>query len=251
MIKKVILGVFSVALTAGAFSAQADDAAIARGEINAQTCLGCHGVAGYNNVYPTYQVPRIWGQRADYIVSALKSYQNKDRSHPVMRAQAADWTEAEIKDIAAYFAAGAKVEEPATMPEAIDEVASCGSCHGAAGISKLANNPTLAGQNKSYLLHALKSYRAGIKNAPRYLGGVRAKGKSKTMRIQVEGMLKAVKKEYGEACAEKAKAHHAAHPNPTAEAAEAARCVEAKLTKRFKAIADYYSSLEGLEQLRQ
>ena len=52
------------------------------------TCLGCHAIPGYNNVYPTYKVPKLAGQHADYIVSALKAYQNNERQHPTMHANA-------------------------------------------------------------------------------------------------------------------------------------------------------------------
>lgn len=246
MMKKIILGVFTASVAVASLSVKADETekAAKNGEIHAQTCLGCHGVKGYSNVYPTYQVPRIWGQRADYIISALKGYQNKDRSHPVMQAQAADWTETELKEIAAYFSTGAKVEAPAEIPEAIEEVATCGSCHGASGVSTQAKTPNLAGQNKSYIVHALKSYRQAIKGAPAYLGGVRAKGTSKTMKGQVNSMLKAVRKNNLKACEEQATAHHSGK-------AGVERCIEKILNAKFDAIAEYYSSLDGLKALRQ
>ena len=40
------------------------------------TCLGCHGVVSYNNIYPTYKVPKLGNQHKDYIVSALKAYRS-------------------------------------------------------------------------------------------------------------------------------------------------------------------------------
>ena len=33
----------------------------ARGERLADTCKGCHAVETYNNVYPTYHVPKLAG----------------------------------------------------------------------------------------------------------------------------------------------------------------------------------------------
>ena len=54
------------------------------------TCLGCHGVVSYNNIYPTYKVPKLGNQHKDYIVSALKAYRSGERSHPTMKAHAAD-----------------------------------------------------------------------------------------------------------------------------------------------------------------
>ena len=74
------------------------------GRYKAQTCLGCHGVSGYTNVYPSYHVPRLGGQHAQYIVSALQAYQSGQRSHPTMQAQSRTLTEQDMQDIAAYFA---------------------------------------------------------------------------------------------------------------------------------------------------
>ncbi len=74
------------------------------GKQKAFTCTGCHGVAGYKNVYPHYHVPKIGGQNYDYLVSALTAYRNGVRPHPTMRAQAEGFTEQDIKDISAYLA---------------------------------------------------------------------------------------------------------------------------------------------------
>jgi len=69
-----------------------------------ETCLGCHGIANYKNVYPTYPVPKICGQNAQYLVDALRAYANGDRGHNTMHAQAATLTDQEKQDIAAFFA---------------------------------------------------------------------------------------------------------------------------------------------------
>ena len=49
------------------------------GREKSETCLGCHAIEGYNNTYPTYKVPKLGGQHADYIISALKAYQKGER----------------------------------------------------------------------------------------------------------------------------------------------------------------------------
>jgi cytochrome c553 len=77
---------------------------VARGEALAETCLGCHGIASYTTVYPTYKVPKLGGQHADYMAAALKSYRSGERSHKTMRAQAARLSDADIADIASYLA---------------------------------------------------------------------------------------------------------------------------------------------------
>ena len=75
-----------------------------RGKIRGETCLGCHGIKSYTNVYPTYRVPKLGGQHADYINAALKAYRSGERSHPTMRAQASGLSDEEIEDISAYLA---------------------------------------------------------------------------------------------------------------------------------------------------
>ena len=68
-------------------------------------CMGCHGIPDYFNVYPTYHVPRLGGQHADYIAAAIKAYKAGQRSHPTMRAQAAGLSDKDIADIARFFSA--------------------------------------------------------------------------------------------------------------------------------------------------
>lgn len=74
-----------------------------QGKIKADTCLGCHGVPSYTNVYPTYPVPKLAGQYEEYIVAALKAYQTGERSHKTMRAQASRLSDEDMSDIGAYF----------------------------------------------------------------------------------------------------------------------------------------------------
>ncbi len=73
------------------------------GKEKSETCLGCHAVPGYNNTYPTYKVPKLGGQHSDYIKSALKSYQNLERGHDTMHANAKGLSDKDIEQIAKYF----------------------------------------------------------------------------------------------------------------------------------------------------
>ncbi len=83
--------------------------AIAAGDIEAgankvSMCVGCHGIPNYKTAFPkTYRVPRIAGQKVDYLVSALKAYRAGQRSHPSMKAVAGSMTDQDIADIAAYY----------------------------------------------------------------------------------------------------------------------------------------------------
>ncbi len=75
------------------------------GRVKSEACLGCHGIPSYNNVYPTYHVPKLSGQQADYLVAALKAYRDGQRQHGTMSAQAFDMTDADMADIAAFWQA--------------------------------------------------------------------------------------------------------------------------------------------------
>ena len=94
-----------IALTALAVCTTTAQAAgdAAAGKTKAYTCMGCHGVPGYNNAYPEYHVPKLGGQNADYIMSALKEYKSGDRPHPTMHDQAMTMSDQDIEDIAAYL----------------------------------------------------------------------------------------------------------------------------------------------------
>jgi len=68
-------------------------------------CQGCHGIVGWRTAFPeVYRVPKISGQNAPYLVLALKAYQSGERGHPTMKAIASSLTDADMADIAAYYA---------------------------------------------------------------------------------------------------------------------------------------------------
>lgn len=70
----------------------------------ANTCMGCHGIPGYSNAYPTYKVPKLGGQPPAYLEAALKAYRSGERPHATMHAQAAGMSDQDIADVAAYLA---------------------------------------------------------------------------------------------------------------------------------------------------
>tara|TARA_B100001123_G_C15186455_1_gene977519 strand:+ start:480 stop:800 length:321 start_codon:yes stop_codon:yes gene_type:complete len=79
------------------------DTDIIVGKQKSETCLGCHAIPGYNNIYPTYKVPKLGGQHSEYIKLALKSYQQMERKHNTMHANAKGLTDEDINQIAKYF----------------------------------------------------------------------------------------------------------------------------------------------------
>ena len=70
----------------------------------AYSCLGCHGIEGYRNAYPSYRVPKLGGQKAAYLAIALRGYRDGMRAHTTMNAQATSLTDQQIEDVAAFLA---------------------------------------------------------------------------------------------------------------------------------------------------
>ena len=78
----------------------------AAGQHKNAMCEGCHGIPGYKTAFPSvYNVPKLGGQHAGYIVNALHAYKSGERSHPTMRAIAAGLSDTDMADLAAYYAA--------------------------------------------------------------------------------------------------------------------------------------------------
>jgi cytochrome c553 len=92
----------TIGLALGALLASSAASAESR-PVAVETCLGCHGIPGYKNAYPTYPVPKLGGQHALYIADALRAYANGDRPHSTMHAQAATLSDEEIQIIATWF----------------------------------------------------------------------------------------------------------------------------------------------------
>lgn len=169
---KLITSVFMVFVASATSVAYAQDAAgdAKAGETKIAMCIGCHGIKGYQASFPeVYKVPKISGQSAAYIVSALNAYQKGERKHPTMRGVAASLSAKDMADIAAYYEGHGKdasetLPEKATEPTgavaALVAKGACASCHGA-NLSKpmVPGYPKIAGQHKDYVYVALKSYK--------------------------------------------------------------------------------------------
>jgi len=165
------IAVVAVALClSGAFVASpaAAEGDAERGAKLAYTCLGCHGIEGYRNAYPSYRVPKLGGQRAAYIVAALQGYRDGSRRHPTMQAQASSMSDQDMEDLASYLSSIANdtVQAGGSAAPGIEASATCVACHGPNGISVSPTWPTLAGQYEDYLEHALNQYRDGTRTNP-------------------------------------------------------------------------------------
>ena len=81
--------------------AAGEQLATAKGKATGQSCIDCHGADGNAPIDATY--PRLGGQYADYLAHALQAYRGGDREHMLMSPQAANLSDQDIADLAAYF----------------------------------------------------------------------------------------------------------------------------------------------------
>jgi len=129
------------------------------------TCLGCHGIEGYRNAYPSFRVPRLGGQKSAYIESALRAYRAGTRSHPTMQAQATSMNDDDIANLVAWLATFGEASDKVTAEQVagVEAAQTCVTCHGEQGASVQPTPPTLSGQQQDYLIHALTQYKEGAR----------------------------------------------------------------------------------------
>ena len=72
------------------------------GKAKSTPCAGCHGPHGISTV-PSF--PKLAGQHRDYLYHSLKDYKTGKRKNPIMAGQVANLSDADMADLAAYFAA--------------------------------------------------------------------------------------------------------------------------------------------------
>ena len=114
-------------------------------------------------------MPKISGQGAKYITSALAAYKKGDRKHPTMRGIADSLSDQDMADVAAYYeqngqaaaAAEGKVSrEPNAQVAELLKKGACVSCHGENFAKPIdPSYPKIAGQYSDYLYAALKAYK--------------------------------------------------------------------------------------------
>lgn len=95
----------AIAMFAGAGALHAAEGDPARGKEKKSMCAGCHGIEGYKTAFPeVYHVPKLGGQHAQYIISALHQYKAGARDFATMHAIASGLSDQDMADIAAYYA---------------------------------------------------------------------------------------------------------------------------------------------------
>ena len=71
------------------------------GKSKAASCASCHGPQGISN-NPLW--PNLAGQKAGYLVKQMKAFRDGTRSDPMMSPMAKPLSDADIENLAAYYA---------------------------------------------------------------------------------------------------------------------------------------------------
>jgi cytochrome c553 len=141
------------------------------GKQKSAPCQACHGTDG-NAAVGMYA--NIAGQHANYLEAQLKALRDGERTDPVMSPMAANLSDQDIADLAAYFSSQeikhGSVSEDAVEPGALiyragnaeTGVPACMGCHGPQGLGNdPAGWPALGGQHPEYVAKQLKRYASG------------------------------------------------------------------------------------------
>jgi cytochrome c553 len=139
---------------------------LAAGMQKAQVCVACHGPDG-NSANPA--VPSLAGQPAQFVATQLVMFREGNRKNAQMSPFAANLSNADLNNIAAYFAAQ-KLAPPAYTTDAGSAEAgprltrqyNCVQCHGPALLGQQ-HIPRLAGQQHEYLKIQLRGFKASTR----------------------------------------------------------------------------------------
>lgn len=145
----------------------------AAGRAKSATCVGCHGMDG-NSPAPAF--PKLAGQHADYLYKQLQDYKSGQRANPTMMAMVANLSEADMRDLAAYYAeqtvsAGAAAADQVELGRTIYHagikakgIAACAACHGPQGEGNpQAGFPRVSGQHAAYAVDQLQQFSRGAR----------------------------------------------------------------------------------------
>ena len=138
----------------------------AAGERKAAPCFACHGTGG-NSANATY--PSLAAQTPLYIYYQLLQFREGRRVNEQMTPFSAKLSDADMKDIAAYFSAqkslgsGLAVDDAVvTAGKAVATRNHCGSCH-LPDYTGQNHIPRVAGLQRDYLITQLRGFKTGAR----------------------------------------------------------------------------------------
>jgi DmsE family decaheme c-type cytochrome len=145
--------------------------------VQAVGCAACHGEGGISK---RPGIPSLVGLDPQYLVPAMRAYVTGQRKHDLMRLVLSGLGDAEIQNIAHYYAR--QIPDRAKTPAIGDasagkaSTALCAGCHGDRGVSIAPMWPSLAGQDAQYLADAIQGYKTGSRSKAIACAGCHGEG---------------------------------------------------------------------------
>ena len=144
---------------------------VAAGKTAAEPCTKCHGE---NGVSHKEGVPSLIGLHPKYLAETMQSFKSGDRridgKNEDMKKALEPLSDEDIGRIALYYAlqsenlTRAQTPNGGGAPVSKEALAPCVKCHGEDGIGDSPITPSLAGQDLTYMLNALRAYKDGTRD---------------------------------------------------------------------------------------
>ena len=174
---------------ATAFAAEPAPAAkpdLAKGQATSSgVCAACHTADGSRGSPAN---PILQGQHPEYIVKQLTEYKAGKRQNAIMNGMAATLSEADMKNVAAFYATKqakpgfAKSKDLASLGEKLyrggaadRNIPACSGCHNPDGAGIPAQYPRLAGQHADYIEAQMVAFRGGARKNSAQMTAIAAK----------------------------------------------------------------------------
>ena len=198
----VLAATFAAPIMAFAAELSAGQPDAAKGAtISTAVCAACHSNDGSRGT-PAY--PILQGQHPEYLVKQLIEFKAGKRNNAVMRAFASALSEADMKNVAAFYAG--KQAKPGFAKDktlalagqrlyrggaADRSIPACAGCHGPSGAGIPVQYPRLSGQHADYVEAQLVAFRSGVRKNNAVMTAVAAKlndGEIKAVSDYVAGL---------------------------------------------------------------
>ena len=158
----------------------------AKGQVTStNVCAACHTNDGSRGSPAN---PILQGQHPEYLVKQLSEFKSGKRANAIMSGMAATLTDADMKNVAAFYASKiakpgfAKNKDLVSLGEKIYRggiadraVPACAGCHSPDGAGIPAQYPRLGGQHADYTEAQLVAFRGGVRKNSVPMTGVAAK----------------------------------------------------------------------------
>jgi cytochrome c553 len=159
---------------------------LAKGQsVSAQVCGACHTADGTRGIPVN---PIIAGQHPEYLVKQLSEFKSGKRNNPVMKGFASTLSEADMRNVAAFYAGKqarpgyAKNKDLVVLGEKIYRggiadklVPACSGCHSPNGAGIPAQYPRVSGQHADYTEAQLNGFRSGQRGNSAQMAAIAAR----------------------------------------------------------------------------